>query len=210
MARKIPNRLKISSTLGFELTGYIGIKSSNTFKRIDSSQIEVLNSNNGWVITIKDSLPQEFVISINVTKQDNFVSFIMAPFNKTTLNLDDIFITLLIRDYRTSSFYTVYHGNIKSFKTRDVELPSQVTLGLDEFAASIASSVRDAQKSISEALGDNSFGLEIGDLEIKTPYVTQVGNNKKLIMKMPQPSEKSASGDQVFSKINFKKVIKLS
>jgi len=209
MARIIPNRLKISSALGFELTGYIGIKSSNTFKRIDASDITVVNSNGGWVVNIKANLLQEFKFSINVTRQDNYVSFSMPPLTEPSLNLDGIFITLLIRDYRTNLFYTVYHGEIKAFKTRDVEMPSQVTLGLDDFAASIANSVRDAQKSISEKLGDNSFGLEIGDLEIKTPYVTQVGSNNKLIMKMPQQSEKSSTGEQVFSKINFKKIMNM-
>lgn len=209
MARALSNRVKLSSKLGFELTGYIGRKSTNNFIKIDYSQIKVTAATEGWLANFKFAEPFEIGFTININKSNNNILFSMQSLSADIKNCEDMFLTLLLRDYRTNLYYTVFHGHIKLFNTRYVELPAQVTIGLEDFASSIADSIKEANKKISEKLENNPFDLEIGDLEIKTPYVTQIGSNNKLVMKMPQPSEKSNADDPVFSKINFKNIPRL-
>ncbi|HEX2924640.1 MAG TPA: hypothetical protein VHP38_00015 [Ruminiclostridium sp.] len=209
MARVLTNRVKLSSRLGFELTGYIGLKSTNSFVKIDYSNIKVIAAADGWNASFKFTEPFEAGFDMGIKKSNNDIVFSLKPLPAEIKNYDDIFLTLLMRDYRTNLYYTVFHGHIKLFNTRYVELPAQVTVGLEDFASGIADSIKEANQKISEKLVNNSFDLEIGDLEIKTPYITQIGSNNKLVMKMPQPADRAKTDDPVFSRINFKNIPRL-
>lgn len=103
----------------------------------------------------------------------------------------------------------LYDGPVKAFRKNVIEIPAIVNIKLEDFAAGIAASFKKAQENISRKLGEENFELEIEDFEIKTPYIVQLSDDQNLMMRLPQASETLNTEEMMFSKLKFKKTIKM-
>lgn len=88
------------------------------------------------------------------------------------------------------------------------EEPSPAAIPFQDFTSSIADSIKKAQAQIQSKLGNELFGLDLENFEIKTPYVVNINSNNELIMTKP-PTEPVGNYEPAFSKLTFRKTVKL-
>lgn len=104
----------------------------------------------------------------------------------------------------------LYDGPVENFKKTVIELPAVRSVKLEDFTASVAASFKKARENIAKKLGNEDFELEIEDFEIKIPYVMQMADDDSLIMQLPSPGKTVDSDELMYSKLRFRKTIKMT
>jgi len=207
------NKIEISPGRFLHISGYIGSLENNAFQRIAESQVSADKLGDDWNINIKLVKPLTASLSFRISKKNNCLvidklaldSGIKIP----EIKVPEITVTLMAGDPNESFSLILFDGTVKTFEKVIIELPAVRNVSLEDFTASVAASFKKAQQNIAKRLGEESFELEIEDFEIKTPYIVHMSDEENLMMRLPASAETMNSDEPMFSKLKFRKTIKL-